>query len=520
MATERLLMRHIRDILRVKWTLRRTHREAARSLGVSLGAVASVVSRASAKGLTWDGVAALSDEALEEILYGPKLPAQAERPAPDPVWIHTELRGAGVTLELLHLEYLATQKDGYRYSAFCAHYRRWLERRRLSMRQVHKAGEKAFVDYSGQKPHLVDPDTGELIEVELFVAVLGASNYTYAEATATQRTDDFILGHVHAVEYFGGVPAVVVPDQLRTGIGQPCRYEPTLQQTYAEWARHYGTAVVPARPAKPRDKAKVEVGVQVVQRWILARLRHEVFFSLPPLNARIRELLGELNARPMKTYGGQSRRDLFERFDRPALQPLPPEHYVYGEWSQARANVDYHVEVKRHYYSVPHPLIHRLLDVRVSASSVEIFDRGMRVCVHRRHDTPGRHTTIAEHMPKAHRAHLEWSPSRLVQWGATIGAQTAALIEAILADRPHPEQGYRSCLGLLRLGKQYGADRLEAACGRAASGGATSYRHVQSILKHGLDRQPLLGEGVATVAPLMHANVRGPRYYDDPEGEH
>jgi transposase len=352
------------------------------------------------------------------------------------------------------------------------------------------------------------------------VAVLGASNYTYVEATASQRTDDFILGHVHAMEYFGGVPTVCVPDQLRTAIGQPCRYEPTLQRTYAEWARHYGTAVVPARPAKARDKAKVEVGVQVAQRWILARLRHEVFFSLPPLNARIRELLGELNARPMKTYGGQSRRDLFDRFDRPALQPLPPERYVYGEWSQARANVDYHVEVKRHDYSVPHPLIHRLLDVRVSASSVEIFDRGMRVCVHPRHDTPGRHTTIAEHMPKAHRAHLEWSPSRLIQWGATIGAQTAALIEAILADRPHPEQGYRSCLGLLRLGKQYGADRLEAACGRAASGGAKSYRHVQSILKHGLDRQPLLVESVATGAPLMHANVRGPRYYDDPEGEH
>jgi transposase len=512
-------MRNLRDILRLKWTLRRTHREVARSLGVSLGAVSSVVTRASAKGLTWDGVTALSDEALEETLYGPKLPARAERPAPDPVSIHTELHGVGVTLELLHLEYLAAHQDGYRYSAFCAYYRRWLNLRRLSMRQIHKAGDKAFVDYSGKRPHLIDPATGEILHVELFVAVLGASNYTYAEATATQQTDDFVLGHVHAVEYFGGVPNVFVPDQLRTGIGSPCRYEPMLQRSYAEWAEHYGTAVVPARPAKPRDKAKVEAGVQVAQRWILARLRHETFFSLPALNARIWELLEEMNARPMKTYGGQSRRQLFERFDRPALQPLPTDRYTYGEWSHARVNIDYHVEAHHHYYSVPHPLIHRVLDVRVSASTVEIFDRGARVAVHARDDTPGRHTTLAEHMPKSHRAHLEWSPSRLIQWGATNGVQTATLVEAIMADRPHPEQGYRSCLGLLRLGKQYGTDRLEAACSRAMRAGAKSYRHVKSILKHGLDRQPLLTEEVATVTPLVHANVRGPRYYLDLEGD-
>lgn len=519
MATERLPMRKLRDILRLKWTLHRTHREVARSLGISLGAVGSVVTRASAKGLTWEAVSGLTDDALEEALYGPKLPARSERPEPDPVRIHTELRGVGVTLELLHLEYLAEHQNGYRYSAFCAHYRRWLELRRLSMRQVHKAGEKAFVDYSGKKPHLIDPVTGELVEVELFVAVLGASNYTFADATATQRTDDFLLGHVHAVEYFGGVPAVVVPDQLRTGIGDPCRYEPVLQRTYTEWAQHYGTAVIPARPAKPRDKAKAEVGVQVAQRWILARLRHEPFFSLPAINARIRELLEELNARPMKAYGGQSRRELFERFDRPALQPLPADRYAYGEWHQARVNIDYHVESHRHYYSVPHQLLHRLLDVRASATTVEVFDRGVRVAVHARDDTPGRHTTIAEHMPKSHRAHLEWSPSRMIQWGATIGAQTATLVEAILAARPHPEQGYRSCLGLLRLGKQYGPDRLEAACGRAARGGATSYRHVKSILKHGLDHQPLLLDEAAPVAPLVHENVRGASYYCHPKGD-
>jgi transposase len=519
MPTERTPMQKLRDILRLKWTLHRPHREVARGLGVSLGAVGSVMIRASAKGLTWEAVSAMTDDALEQTLYGPKVSTRSGRPEPDPVWIHTELRGVGVTLELLHLEYLAQHQNGFRYSAFCGHYRRWLELRRLSMRQIHKAGEKAFVDYSGKTPHVIDPASGELIEVELFVAVLGASNYTFAEATPTQRTVDFILSHVHAVEYWGGVPEVFVPDQLRTGIGDPCRYEPVLQRTYSEWAEHYGTAIIPARPAKPRDKAKAEVGVQIVQRWVLARLRHETFFSVADLNSRIRELLTDLNDRPMRTYGGQSRRQLFERFDRPALRPLPTDRYAYGEWLRATVNIDYHVEVHLHYYSVPHHLVHHVLDVRVSATTVEIFERGLRVTVHARDDTPHTHSTLAEHMPKSHRAHLEWSPSRLVHWGGTIGAQTAALVELILAARPHPEQGYRSCLGLMRLGKHYGPDRLEAASARAVRAGATSYRHVKSILKHRLDAQPPLLEDAEPRAPLMHANLRGASYYCTPGGD-
>jgi transposase len=513
MATERLPMRQIRDILRLKWTLKRSHRETARSLGVSVGVVASVVSRAAKKPLTWPEIEALSDEALDRALYGPTQDeVTGSRPEPDPVWMHQELRRPGVTLELLHLEYLAQQPTGYRYSAFCRRYRAWLHRQRLSMRQVHKAGEKAFADYAGKRPAIVDPTTGELVPVELFVAVLGASNYTFAEATRTQRSADWITSHTHAVEYFGGVPTVWVPDQLRTGITTPCRYEPDVQRTYAEWAQHYGTVVIPARPAKPRDKAKVEVGVQVAERWILARLRNEVFFTVDALNGRIRELLAELNGRPMKAYGGQSRRDLFERFDRPALQPLPAERFVYAEWRQVRVNIDYHVEVDQHFYSVPYPLVHQRLDVRISCSTVEVFHRGARLWVHARSYVPGRHTTVAEHMPKAHRAHLEWSPSRLVHWAATIGGDTAALVEHILASRPHPEQGYRSCLGLLRLAKRYGPPRLNAACARARLAGARSYRHVESILKHGLDKQPLTDPIVAPL-PFAHENVRGATYY-------
>jgi len=513
MATERLSMRQTREILRQKWTLGLSHRAVARSLRVGLGTISSVTRRAEAAGLDWAQVQTLTDEALEGRLYGrPDVAGQGPRPAPDCAWIHAERRRPGVTLELLHTEYLERYPDGYRYTQFCDLYRRWLARRRLSMRQVHLSGEKCFVDYAGQKPRLIDPATGEVVEAELFVAVLGASNYTYAEATRTQQVPEWIASHARAFAFFGGVTAAIVCDQLKSGVVVPCRYEPGLQRTYEEFAAHYGTAILPARPAMPRDKAKVEAAVLVAERWILARLRHETFFSLAALNARIAELRTDLNARPMRLYRA-SRRELFERLDQPALRPLPAEPFIYGEWAVARVNIDYHVEIHRHYYSVPYPLVHERVDARVSATTVELFHRGQRVAAHLRDDTPGRHTTSPAHMPKAHQHHLEWTPSRLIHWAETIGPQTAALVRAILADRPHPEQGYRSCLGLLRLSRRDGAARLEAACARAVTVGVRSYRHVDSILKHGLDR--LLLPEPAEPLPLapVHAHIRGRDYY-------
>src|SRR5262245_55916256 len=438
---------------------------------------------------------------------------QRQRPAPDCAWIHAERRMPGVTLELLHLEYLERHPDGYRYTRFCDLYRRWLKRRGLSMRQRHRAGDKCFVDYAGQKPRLLDPATGEVTAVELFVAALGASNYTYAEATATQQVPDWIASHIRAFAFFGGVTTAIVCDQLKSGVVVPCRYEPGLQRTYEDFAAHYGAAVLPARPRKPRDKAPAEVAVQVVERWILARLRHETFFTLDALNARIATLLNDLNARRMRRYG-VSRRALFERLDQPALRPLPLSPFVYAEWVTARVNIDYHVEINRHYYSVPYDLLHEALEVRVSASTIEAFHRGQRVAAHPRHDTRGHPTTNPAHMPKAHQHHLQWTPSRLVEWAATVGPQTAALVEVILADRPHPEQGYRSCLGLLRLSRRAGAERLEAACARALAGGARSNcRHVDSILKHGLDRLPMLAPAVPLPLAPIHEHVRGRDYY-------
>jgi transposase len=505
-------MRKTREILRQKWCLGRSHREVARSLAKSVGVISATLARAAEAGLdSWEAVGALSDEALDGRMYG--VPAGGRgRVLPDFAVVHAEHKRPGVTLELLHLEYLQQHPDGYLYTQFCEYYRRWLKRRRLSMRQLHRAGEKLFVDYAGQKPQIVDPLTGEVTPVELFVAALGASSFTFAEATATQRVPDFLASHVRAFEYFGGVTAAVVPDQLRSGVTTPCRYEPGVQRAYEELAQHYGTIILPARPGKPRDKAKVEVAVQVAERWILARLRHEVFFSLAALNARIRELLVDLNARTMRVYGA-SRQELFERIDRPALKPLPAERFEYAEWKTARVNLDYHVELDRHYYSVPYALAHESVELRFTAATVEVFLRGQRVASHARSAERGRHTTTPEHMPKAHQKHLAWTPSRLIHWATSIGPGTAALVEAILADRPHPEQGYRSCLGILRLAKRYGPERLEAACTRAVAARARSYRHVDSILKRGLDRVPLPAIGTRA-APTAHENVRGAGYYE------
>ncbi len=514
MAAERLPMRTIREILRQKWQLGRSNRQVARSVGVSVGAVGGTLHRARAAGLTtWVAVEALTDDALDAAVYRRATGTVRPRPLPDFATIHTERRKPGVTLELLHLEYLERHPDGYRYTQFCDLYRRWLKRRGLTMRQVHRAGDKNFVDYAGKPPGLTDPTTGEWRPVELFVMVLGASSYTYAEATLTQQLPDWIASHTRALAFFGGVPTAVVPDQLKSGVTTPCRYEPGVHRVYAELATHYGTTILPARPAKPRDKAKVEVAVQVAERWIVARLRHAVFFTLAALNARIAEILGELNAKPMRHYGGASRRDLFERLDRPALRPLPPTGFEYAQWKRARVNLDYHIAVDHHVYSVPHTLVHEDVEVRLTATTVEVFHHGARVATHRRSHVAGGFTTVSAHMPKAHQRHREWSPSRFIRWATTIGPQTAALVTAILADRPHPEQGYRSCLGILRLAKRYEPARLEAACARALAAGARSYRHVDAILKRGLDRTTPLPAAEPPVTPVAHENLRGPDYY-------
>lgn len=371
-----------------------------------------------------------------------------------------------------------------------------------------------FVDYSGKKPSLVDRVTGEKKEVELFVGVLGASSYTYAEASLSQKSGDFLESHVRMLEFFGGAPSLITPDQLKSGVQTACLYDPEIQRAYEEMAGHYGCAVVAARPRRPRDKAKVEVGVQVVQRWILARLRHEQFFTLADLNSGIAELLRELNERPMRDYGGRSRRELYETVDKPALSPLPDERFESCEWKVARVNVDYHIVFQGSYYSVPHALVHEQVDVRGTSRTVEVFHKTQRVASHERRLKAGSYATDPLHMPKAHREALSWPPSRLIAWADSMGENSGRLIRAILEARPHPEQGYRPCLGILRLSRVYGRERLEKACQRAHLAGARSYRHVVAILKNGLDRAPLPDGTDTTARPaLNHENVRGAAYF-------
>lgn len=509
---ERLAMSQTKEILRLRWAVLLSVRETARATKQSTGVVSETANRAKRAGLTWAEVDGLEEAELERRLYGGPKHSSGARAEPDPAAIHRELRRPGVTLELLHLEYLAAHPDGYRYTAFCDRYRTWHARTGIVMRQVHRAGEKAFVDYSGVTPHFVDPTTGERIEVELFVGVLGASNRTYAEATLTQQIADFIGSHVRMYKYFGGVPKMTVPDQLRSAVSVPCRYEPTINRTYAELGRHYGTAIVPAAPRKPKEKAKVEVGVQIAQRWILARLRNETFFSLASLNARIAELLEDLNARPMKKLGGVSRCELFDRYDRHALLPLPAEPYVISEWRGARVAPDYHVALDDHYYSVPYVLCGEDVEARLTGTTVEVFHRGSRVASHARSYEKYRHTTLTQHMPEAHRAVFAGGDA-ITEWAQGVGPMCAALVTRILESNFHREIGWRSCKGLQRLAGKYGPTRVERASAHALMFGARSYKPVERLLKLGRESLALPGEEEVERAPISHENVRGPDYY-------
>ena len=507
-------MRKVKEILRLRHACGLSERQIAQSCNLSKGSVSNYLRRAEAAGLSWPLPETLDNTALEAKLFAAK--GRSVRPEPDWEQVHKEKQRKGVTLLLLWQEYKAQHPTGYEYAAFTVHYRRWLGEQGVTMRQVHTAGEKLFVDYAGMTLAITDPGSGEVRQGQVFVAVLGASNYTYAEVTQSQSSEDWLSSHRRALEFFGGVPKVVVPDNLKAGVKQPCRYEPELNPAYAEFAEHYGLAVVPARVRKPRDKAKAEVGVQIVKRAILARLRDRSFFSLREANEAVSELLAELNNKPFQKLSG-SRHSTFVELEKTLLQPLPNEPYNVASWKKARVNIDYHVEVGGHLYSVPYQHARHEVDVRLSTATIEVFRQGKRIASHLRVvATPrnkGRHTTVAEHMPAAHQRHADWSPARLIGWAEKTGEHTALVVSHILESRPHPEQGFRSCLGIMRLGKLYGDARLEAAATRAHRLRSYSYKSIQSILKHGLDAQPLEPEPPTDTTTHEHRNVRGAEYY-------
>ena len=513
MPRPRAAMRKIREALRLCLAEGLSPTLAGIAAGLPRSTVRRYVIKAAEAGLSWPLPPELDDRDLEERLYGRAAPAAAtQRTVPDWALVHRELRRKSVTLALLWTEYRTACPDGFGYTWFTQHYRAFAGRLDVVLRQDHRAGEKLFLDFAGQTIPITDPFSGVITAAQLFVAVLGASNYTYAEALPGQAEVHWTAAHVRAFEFFGGCPAILVPDNLKAGVIKPHRYEPILNASYAELAAHFGCAILPARPKKPRDKAKVESGVLVAERWIAAALRNRTFFSIAEANRAIAERVSWLNSRPFKKLPG-SRASLFAELDRPALRPLPATPYEYATWKQAKVSIDYHVELDRHYYSVPYTLVGEQADVRASARTVEIFVRGRRVASHLRSGAVGRHTTTDAHMPESHRRHLEWTPGRLVAWGEQTGPATGALVAAILASRPHPEQGFRSCLGIFRLGRRHGEARLEAACARALAVGALSYRSVDSILKAGLDRAPL-PDPAPVRATRVHPNVRGPGYYE------
>lgn len=518
MPAERTTMRIIKEILRLKFEAKLSLRQVARSLKIGLATVSLYVNRALEVGLSWPLPEDMDDMRLEQALF-PNRQASGRSDYVEPVYtaMHQELKRKGVTKQLLWEEYKHTHgENGYQYSQFCQRYRDWVSMQKRSMRQVHKAGEKLFVDYCGPTIAIVNPDTGEIREAQIFVATWGASNYTYAQASWTQNKADWIDAHVNAFEFFGGVPEVVVPDQLKSAVTRHCRYEPGINESYQHMANHYKTAIIPARPYKPKDKAKVENAVLVVERWILARLRHHTFFTLAELNQQIRFLLDDLNRRPFKKLPG-CRLSQFETLDRPAMRSLPSVRYQYTEFKLVRVNIDYHIEFDKHFYSVPHHLVKHQLELQASRDGIALFFKGQQVARHARSRRPGGYTTDCAHMPQAHRKHDEWSPGRLMNWAKVVGPHVLQLVKLLLERKAHPEQAYRASLGLLSLSKAYDAKRLDNACQRAIAIGSPSLKSIKSILQNGLDQLalPLAEEDNDNHKPLSndHGNIRGPEYY-------
>lgn len=510
MAPPTMDIRMIKDLLRLKLHGGLSHESIARSLSVSKGVVAKYTALASAAGLShWDVVEPLGQAELERRLLGPSAEQRRVAP-PDFARVHIELRRKGMTLTLLWEEYRAAHEGErtWAYTQFCEHYRRYAKTLKRSMRQQHRAGEKLFVDYAGPTLALADGGRGQV-----FVAAMGASSYTFACVTADQSMRSWLAAIGRALRFLGGVPQMIVPDNARALIADPDRYEPRAHDTVLDFARHHDVSILPARPYSPQDKGKVESAVQVVERWILARLRHVRLADVRAADAAVAELLPMLNGRPMQKLDA-TRAGLFAAIDAPALRPLPTQGWTWGRWKSVTVHIDYHVEVEGHRYSVPHALVGTKLEARVGDALVEVMHRGERVAVHARSDRRGGYTTRDDHMPAAHRAHKDWTPQRLIHWGATIGVCTGRFVTAMLERHRHPEHGYRGCLGLLSLAKRYGPVRLEAACAKAIEIDAVYYRHVRDILARGTDRLEATDATTATawVSPA-HDNLRGPGYY-------
>lgn len=513
MPTKRLSMRQLREILRLRLTAKLSLRQIKDSLRLSLGSVQKITCKATELGLDWPAIEQLNDVQLAQAIY-PKADTRPSSKMELPDWreVFKDLKGKYVTQYLLWEEYAQKYPNrNYSYSQYSRLYRTWLKKQKRSMRQVHHAGDKLFVDYAGQTMPIVQGDTGEIRFAQIFVAVLGASNYTYAEATWSQKLSDWLASHVRTFEFIGGIPQLVVPDNLKSGVTKACRYDPDLNPSYQQLGAHYGVAIMPARPRKPQDKAKAEVGVQIIERWILARLRHHTFFSLAELNQCISALLIDVNNRPFKQLNG-TRQEWFDSIDKPALSPLPTHAYEYTDIKQVKVNVDYHVQYDKHLYSVPHQLVGEKLEVHAKDKLIEIYFHHKRVTSHVRKHRPGM-TTVPDHMPTRHEKHHQWSAGRLMNWAKDLGDDVLVWVKSILAQKQHEQQAYRVCLGLLNLSRQYDAKRLNNACIIANKNKLYRLKQIKSILQSNQDQLLPESKKQLILLPQSHENIRGPKSF-------
>ena len=502
-------MRQLRELLRLRLQADLSLRQIKNSLRLSLGAVQKVTSQAQALGLDWVSIEPLDDQQLARLFY-PESDTRVSGAFQLPDWVdvHQELRRKGVTKHLLWEEYTQTYPNrSYSYPQYCFLYQEWVKKQKRSMRQTHQAGDKLFVDYAGQTVPIVSGDTGEVRFAQIFVAVLGASNYTYCEATWTQGLPDWLGSHARSFEFIGGVPRLVVPDNLKSGVTKACRYDPDINPSYQQLAAHYGVALMPARPRKPKDKA--EVGVQIIERWILARLRHQTFFSLAELNHCINVLLVEVNNKPFKKLKG-NRQQWFESLDKPALMPLPKHRYQYTDIKTVKVNVDYHIQYDQHLYSVPHHLVGEKLALHAKDRLIELYFQNKRVTSHARQYRPGT-TTVAEHMPVKHEKHHQWSAGRLMNWAKDLGDDVLIWVQVILKQKQYEQQAYRVCLGLLNLNKKYPAKRLNNACAIANQNSLYRLKQIRSILQSNQDQLLPESKEPLTLLPQTHENIRGPK---------
>lgn len=514
MPAEAISMRKLKEILRLKYEVKLAHRKIAKSLSISPGTVSVYVNRAILMGISsWPLPDEWDDIRLHREFLKTRHTPRTSIPLPDWMAFHKDLKRKGVTKQLLWQEYAERNPHNhYSYPQLCRYFQQWLSIQQPSMRQIHVAGEKLFIDYCGPTIPIVNPDTGECRFAQVFVAVFGASNYTYAEATDSQKLKDWIMSHVRAFRFFGGVPDLLVPDNLKSATTRACKYDPDLNPTYQQMAAHYRVGILPARPLKPKDKAKAENGVLLVERWIMAVLRRETFYTLTALNQRINILLERLNSKPFQKLEG-CRKSLFESTDKPALKPLPLIPYQFTEIKKVRVNIDYHVEVEKHYYSVPHGLIRQTLEAHITEHTVVLYHHNQCVAQHRKMSKPGGYTTVTEHMPKSHQEYSQWNPQRLLSWAEKLGGYVVTWVKNELESKRHPQQSYRACLGLLSLSKHYPKERLNGACKRGLETGASRLKNIKAILKNGLDEQPVQQELSDVLTTVSHDNIRGKSYF-------